>query len=577
MPLTLDLAVPTAVASPSVLAAPISPVQPDVAPVAPVVPVAPVSIAAPVEMPAVIDEPPAVRTAPPAPIVPVLGDVTSGPELLAPAPDVEALPDIREATPVALPSGPLLPTVPTQAPRPAAISHFEFDAASVAPPPTKQPRRRKKRSGVKLFATLVVLGGLVAAGVVFGQPYLFPSDWDDTTAPYAETVEVVRGVDFVEPLTISPEPSAEFAARLTAQLVALSPEEPSEWRALGLATGVVDDATLARQLTGWRDAVYSSADGQVYHDVGAAGTSLDAQLTQAMVAASLDQELAWSAEQPRRTLDAAAATSGEVLRQAREVQADSMFGQPDDPAPTALLEGLPAVVAYRLLAPQVFAEFPVDGRANPLAGLAMSGPAPLGDVPARLATAPVPVDGDTIVASPVAQDRSFWFLVFGGLLDAPTAYLASEAIVENSVTHAVRGSTECVYATFSGGGVDETTALRSALNTWAQVAPVEFASAVTVLPDGALQLSSCDPGPAFSAPLRTSAVAELISYRALELATSTAVAERGGSDPEFDFAWNLIAPSSMPADVAALPAGTPPDAIATAASDAVAAFYSLAG
>ena len=76
---------------------------------------------------------------------------------------------------------------------------------------------------MKLFVTLVVLGGLVAAGVVFGQPYLFPSDWDDATAPYAETVESVRGAEFVEPLTVAPEPSTEFASRLSAQVAATSP------------------------------------------------------------------------------------------------------------------------------------------------------------------------------------------------------------------------------------------------------------------------------------------------------------------------------------------------------------------
>ena len=496
VPLTLDLAAPgpipplpsdTAVPAPVdvAAAAPAAPLPADAAAAAPA-PAAPppadaapaaAATAAPVEPVAPAfdsGELPVIRTAAPAAIVPALGDVTSGPEMLASAPPVDALPDIREATPIAQPSGPLLPSVPAPVQTPATTSHFEFDAASVAVPRTQQPQRRKSRSGVKLFVTLVVLGGLVAAGVVFGQPYLFPSDWDDTTAPYAETVESVRGVEFVEPLTITPEPSAEFALRLSAQVAATSPQEAAEWRALGLASGVVDDATLARQLTGWQDAVYSGADGQVYHDVGVVGTDLDAQLVQAMAAASLDQEYGWSVDQPQRTLDAAAATSAEVLRQAREVQADSTFAQPPEPVSTAQLEGLPAVVGYRLLAPQVFAEFRTDDRANPLAALGPNGPAPLGDEPSRLATAPVPVDGDTIVDAAIAQDRSFWFLVFGGLLDAPTAFAASEAIVENSVTHAVRGNTDCVYATFSGGGVDETTALRSALTTWSDTAPTRI-------------------------------------------------------------------------------------------------------
>ena len=177
----------------------------------------------------------------------------------------------------------------------------------------------------------------------------------------------------------------------------------------------------------------------------------------------------------------------------------------------------------------------------------------------------------------MVQDRSFWFLVFAGLLDGPTAYAASEAIVENSLVHATRGTTDCVYATFSGGGVDETATLRSALGRWSELAPPEFASSVATLPNGSLQLSSCDPGAAFAAPLRTTAVDELIGYRTLELATAEAVAERGGGDPEFSYVWTLITSSTMPNDVATLAAGSPPGQIATVSRDAVAALYDLAG
>lgn len=568
VPLTLDLAQPApAPTAPEPTAVP----APDSASV-PAVPVEPPPV--PVDEPA---EPLSVRTAPPAAIVPVIGDVTAGPDSLAPTPEVEALPPIQEATPALQPSGPLLPSAPAEVQRPPTTSHFEFDAASVAAGPVQQPRRRKSRGGLKLFVTLVVLGGLVAAGVVFGQPYLFPGDWDDTTAPYAEAVESSSGVDFVEPLTITALPSAEFNSRLATQLAPTTPQDVAEWRALGLATGEVDDATVARQLSGWRDAVYTVDDGQVYHDADAAGPSLDAQLVQAMAAASLDQEYAWSVDQAQRSVDAAAAVSAEVLRQAREIQRSSTFAGATEPVPTALLDGLPAILGYQLLAPHVFAEFPADDGPNPLNALASSGPAAVGDEVSVPPSLPVLVDGDVMTDSPVSQDRSFWFLAFGGLLDAPTAFAASEAIVENSLVHATRGSTDCVYATFSGGGVDDTAMLRSALGAWTERAPVELASAVTALPDGALQLSSCDPGPAFDAPLRTTVVDELIAYRALELATADAVAEQGGGDPEFAFVWNLITSSTMPSDVATFAAGSPPGQIATTASDAVAALYDLAG
>lgn len=518
-----------------------------------------------------------VRTTPPAAIVPALGDVTAGPESLAPSIDDAALPEIREATPAPQPTGPSLPAAAAAVQRPSTTSSFEFDAASVAAPPTPKPRGRTRRTGVKLAVTLLLLGGLVAAGVVLGQPYLFPNEWDDTTAPYAVAVETSRGVDFVEPLTITALPSAEFADRLASQLVSASPQDVAEWRALGLATGAVDDATVAGQLAGWRDVLYAADDGQVYHDADAAGPSLDAELVQAMAAASLDQQYSWSADQSERSVDAAVATSAEVLRQARAIQRRSDFAGATDPVSSTQLDGLPSIVDYRLLAPYVIAEYPTEDDPNPLAAVATGDGAAPDDADPVSPSLPVMADGDVMTASPVVHDRSYWFLVFAGLLDGPTAFAASEAIVDNALVHATRGTTECVYAAFSGGGVEATATLRGALETWTQLAPVEFSSAVTALPDGSLQLSSCDPGPAFDAPLRTTAVDELIAYRSLELATAAAVAELGGGDPEFTYVWNLITSSSMPNDVATFAASSPPGQIATTASDAVAALYDLAG
>jgi len=590
-------AVPPVVSAPPVPPAPAPPVAPTAVTVAPPVPPAPVAVAAPV-VPATasvapsvtaspLDAPAAavsmevaadtlVRSTPPAVIVPALGDVTSGPESIAETPVTTVLPEIQEATPVAS-LGPVLPSIPAAAPRAATATPFAFDPASVIAPPAKQQQRRTKRRGLKLVVTLILLGGLVAAGVVFGRPYLAPSDSDDATTPYSETVETVRGVEFTEPLSVTAEPSAQFAGRLQAQLAPISADELAQWRALGLANGIVDEASLTRQLTGWQDALYSTVDAQVYRDLGAAGAGLDAELVQTMSAASLDQEFRWSADQARRTLDAAAATSAEVIGQARVVQAQSEFTAEVEPVPTDQIGAFPAVLGYRLLAPHVFADFTAPQTPNPLLDLGPLGPGPLGDDVAVAAGSPVMLDGDVVVDSPVAMDRSFWFLAFDGFLDGPTAFAASEAIVESSLTNATRGTTACVYATFSGGGVAQTDTLRSALVAWTDAAPVQFASSLTALPDGSLQLTSCDPGVGSTTAGRAGVAAELVAWRAVELATFEAVAASGGGDTEFANAWSLIGASSAPLDVAALPAGTPPADIATAAREAVALLYSSTG
>ena len=529
-----------------------------------------------------------IRTTPPSVIVPAIGDVTSGPDSLAPpapapaAPDTHALPVIQEATPVDV-GGPMLPSIPAPAPRPmtAAATAFEFDPASVAPAPVHQPRRRKKRGGLKLFAILLVLAGLVAAAVVFGQPYLFPGDWDDATAPYAEAVESATGVEFAEPLSIGAEPTADFATRLQVQYATVSPDELAQWRALGLATGVVDDATIARQLTGWQDAVYSTIDGQVYHDVGAAGPELDTQLTQEMAAASLDQQYGWSVEQPRRTLDAAAATSAEVLRQSRAVPASTPFAGTIPPVPTEIADVLPPVIGYRMLAPHVYAEFDAtidaaDGT-NALANLDTGGPGILGSNTPTVAAGPTMLEGDVATAAPVAKDRSFWYLVFAGYLDARTAYDASEAVVESAVTAASRGATQCVSATFSGTGVDQTATLRSALTAWAAAAPAEMASSFQVLPDGTLQLVSCDPGVGFDAATRPGVARELLSWRMAELATMEAAIYGGGGEAQFVDAWAFVEASPLALDLMTLAPTTPPAEMAVAARAGFDALLNAAG
>ena len=55
--------------------------------------------------------------------------------------------------------------------------------------------------------------------MVYGRPYLFPDGWDDATQPYAEAVETLRGVEYVEPIAVIAEPTTDYTARLGAELV----------------------------------------------------------------------------------------------------------------------------------------------------------------------------------------------------------------------------------------------------------------------------------------------------------------------------------------------------------------------
>jgi hypothetical protein len=495
-----------------------------------------------------------------------------------------ALPTIQEATPIE-PVAPLLPTLAAHAPAPSSspstpAASFDFHAASMTPAPSPRPRPRSSRRGLKLVVVLLLLGGLIAGGLVIGQPYLFPGDWDATTAPYAEAVEVAGGVEFNEPFAIVAEPTAEFGARLAAQVGPGSAEQLAQWRALGLVSGAVDESTIAGQLAGWQGAFYSTTDGQVYHDDAIAGPELDVQLVQQVAAASLDQQYGWSAAQARRSLDGAAATSAEVLRQSRTIQEASTFAGAAPTVPVELVDALPPVVGYRALAPHVFAEF--EGRldateANALSDLGTAGPGHLGrDTPAVAASSTV-TEGDVATAAPAAKDRSFWYLVFAGYLDARTAHAASEAVVESALTPVDRNGTTCMSATFAGTGVEQTATLRSALEAWVASAPVEMGPTFQVLPDGTLQLVACDPGAGFDARMRPGVARELLAWRMAELATLEAVAYGGGDETQFTDAWTFVAASPMALELMALPPTTSPADLAVAARTGFDALFASAG
>jgi hypothetical protein len=215
--------------------------------------------------------------------------------------------------------------------------------------------------------TLAILGGLVAAGVVFGRPYLFPDGWDEATRPYAEAVETAREVEYIEPIAVIAEPTADYTTRLGGELVGdWSADEPA-LRALGLLNGPTTEESATELLADWQNAVYSTADGQVYTDTGVTGAQLDAEITKEMAAASLDQEFRWSAEQPSRTLDDQVLTLAEVQRQASAVLAKTPFALTLDQLAPGVLAFVPPLVGYGALAPATLAEFqnPVTGAENP--------------------------------------------------------------------------------------------------------------------------------------------------------------------------------------------------------------------
>jgi hypothetical protein len=506
--------------------------------------------------------------------VPIPADVTNVVPVIASVTVVEAAP-IAVAAPA--PVGPRLPEVSLVVTPPVA------EAARQPAPlvPSSAPRRQPRRWPKRLFI-LLLLAGLVAAAVLLGRPYLFPGEFDEATAPYAQAVEAARGVEFDEPIAVISESTAEFGVRTVAELSGDWEREVPLWRALGLLNGRTGPSEVARILEGWQSALYSTADGQVYVDELASGPTTDAAITLAMAAASLDQEFRWSPGQPGRGLDGEVETLAEVTRQSREVLGASRFAVELDPVKPAVLVFVPPVPAYRALAPVVFAEFDRTGvdATNTLESMGPGGPGPLRSAASVVAPAAERVEGDLVVGSPQAMDRAFWYLVFAGYLDPVTAFAASESVVESAVTIVDRNGTACVYSTFAGGDLSQTATLREAVERWAFSVPAGLTPAVSVLPDGTLQLVTCDPGEGAEVGSRQGVARELVAWRTAELATYEFLIDRA-EDPAASVdlapAWAVVAASSVPLDLAALPADLPPSDIAAAARTAVAGVLAPAG
>lgn len=454
---------------------------------------------------------------------------------------------------------------------PQTVAAFELHQ----PAPTR--RRERSRGGglVKLFLVLLFLGGLIATAVVVGRPYLFPDDWDAAAKPAADEVQSIRGVEFAEPVTVTAEPAATFAEHSLAQLTAGLDEALPVWRAMGLASGDVNDEVLGDLLADWERAHYRHEDGQLYHDDSLAGAALDTELMRAMTVASLDQQFGWTAAQPDRDLDEAALVAAHVERQVADVVATSAFAA-DRPAPETIpLVFVPPVISYRLQAPLYFAELlPVsdlDGTAgNPLSSVGGGWPGPLPEPVLVPAPSPSLASGERAVGTAAPQDRSFWYLVLAAYLEPDVARTATDAVVESLFTVTDRSGTTCAHATFAGGDVEATTTLRTAIESWVAAAPPAMSAATTVLADGTLQLTSCDPGVRFENGSRLGVARELLGWRLAELATAVAVIEAGGDDTEVASALQRLRVSTAPAELAALPFDTTPAEAAEVARRAVA-------
>jgi hypothetical protein len=518
--------------------------------------------------------PPIVAVAPPESVAPVVEPVT---EQRAAAPEPAAAQPAPINPTAAPPNQSMrLPTAAGVAPQ---STHRAAAPAKAKPQKQRKPSKDRSGSIARVGFLFLIVGALVSGAVIFGRPYLFPADWEANALEFAEPIETARGIEFVEPVLLTPQSSAVHGQMVAAQLLGDPAENLPTWRALGLAgPDSTDDATLRALISEQSPVLYSTLDGQVYYDSSFTRSDRSALISQAMATAALDQEFSFSADAPNRSLDDAALTDANVRQQAALIAQSAAVRAPLPTADMAALAFLPSVLDYRLTASVVFADLlpPVnDVASNPLSELGTRGSGPL-QVPPLVQTPSNSLTvGDTVVGSSIVTDRSFWYMSFASHLDATTAYQMSNQL-RSAGLQMVDGPTgRCAVATFATADATTNAALQTGLDAWVAASAVELGATVSALPDTTVQLRSCDPTGVYTSNIRFGGARQLIAWRSVELAVTNLVVAQGGTQAEIGAALARVGSTPTAVAVAQLPAGTAPADLAVAAqaaaSDVIAA------
>ncbi|HEY3486269.1 MAG TPA: hypothetical protein VGK49_12845, partial [Ilumatobacteraceae bacterium] len=313
---------------------------------------------------------------------------------------------LERTSSVALLELPVLGTAPAAAPPPMAPPPSAAPLPGVAPRPASSAARRKRKSRVlpRFLLVVVVLGGLVAAALVFGRQYLFPSEWEKELLPTVETLQDTTGTEFDEPVNIRILDEATYGAQLLeAEFGQDWVSQVPRWRALGLATGEPTVDSAAAVAGDWWPARYDVITGEGARIETLSGQQLDDALAETLAVALFDQTFGTRAsDRPAAEgaddATAAGTTAADVpgfgstdvaARAVIDHQAGLTSGTDAPSTGRARLNQLPTPIAYHLLAIEELGQ-PLLNRlgVSPTPGNPEQIAAVLGDAGSALAPAP---------------------------------------------------------------------------------------------------------------------------------------------------------------------------------------------
>lgn len=487
------------------------------APVVPVAP-APAPVPTPAPVPAMVEPTPAPiepAPAPPAPPAPPAAQVhfvpaesllaaTAAPAAVAPAAPVQPLSLARiERRPDA------------NRPTTAVDFHALLGQAGLQAPAV---RRRKKRHPFRVMFKLIVLLGILGAGLYFGKIYVLDKRWDTELKPFAEAVSAERQLEWKRSVKVEQLPASEYAVKLATGWLGTTEAEldstAAEWRAMGLAEGRIEPSLIGSGAMSSRPVFYDPTDGMIYELEDTPDDLRELAMDRALTMALLDQHFGWSTElaglAPAEQIAMRALFDGDALSTAMAIIDPSEADSADlveqvnrivvDHAEDAV--GAPRYAVDLVGAAGGTAEFfdAADGAAgrDELLRSNVRSDAGMFDAARGLEYRPDDLGGELTES----RGMLYWYYVLAGRLEPAVAWDAALTWDGDRVVVSETANGVCVEATIAT--IDEVGRLRmlDALRQWAAAGPVEAAATVTEIGAEQITVFSCDPGPQFDTVLK---------------------------------------------------------------------------
>jgi hypothetical protein len=415
-------------------------------------------------------------------------------------------------------AGPMLPTLPAATPHATPMYTPPIESAPSTPEINAlrsaqlraSRQQRKGRMFSRTMLALFVIGGLIAAALVFGRRYLFPTEWDQSLTPIVDDIQNERGVEFDHTVGLVEQPSADYALTIGRLVVDDSwLAQVPVWRALGLTTGEPTVDGVAPALAANRLAVYDPDADRIYMSADAspeaAAADLRLALEQAYAAQQGDAESAVPEESntgflgvspPRQIVDNAIAAYLAVRETAGATTGDASGTTPAEAGPSS---ALPLPIEYELAAIDDLGEALLSWAGVDPTTVRFGAPYPdaVGaalDDGARPTASGALQAGDRSLAPPIPLGVDDWSLVWGSRLPQPTVDQLASVVVADSFRPIDRGGLTCAVAVFETANPTDGATVLAAMQTWAATSPAGAQTTVTQLAETRTQLSSCDPG-----------------------------------------------------------------------------------